>query len=429
VLQAVVWVFGVGMIIGMPLVLLIILASVTPWLVNPNFIADADFVIRSIVGGGDSTTLLAAPLFIISGVIMSKGGISERIFDVFFYLLGRMKGGIPCAVVMTSLFYGTISGSGIATAAAVGSMTIPLMLRMGYDPRYAGAIVAVSSGLGVIIPPSIPFIMFGLATGTSIGELFIAGILPGILIALLLMAYAVIYALVRGENRSKIDETYLTIKRRGFWDVFKNSIWALLSPVILLGGIYSGIVTPTEVACVSVFYVIIVSVFIYKTVKPGEIIGLFAESARILAPLALMFAAAIALGRVFTLLKVPTTLSNYIVSHFNSDLSILIAVSIAMLLIGMVMDTGPVILIFAPMLMPLAGMLGIDPVHLGVIMIINMAIGFVTPPFGVSLFVTSPMVQRSPMQVAWRATPLILVLLMALAVIIAVPEISLLLVK
>jgi len=426
-LAAVLVSFVVGIILGVPLVIVLGISTFLPGIINPHFMGDIQFVIRGIIGGGDNTGILAAPLFILSGIIMARGGISEKIFNVLAYWLGRIPGGMPSTVVLTCLFYGAISGSGTATCAAVGAMTIPILLKLGYDRTFTGALISSASGLGVIIPPSIPFIMYGLATGASIGALFIAGILPGLLVATCLIGYVIFYCVKNGEDREKIDAEVAQLKAKGFLPLLRESFWALLTPVILLGGIYSGVVTPTEVAAVSVVYSLFVSIFAYKTVKISQIFPLISESTKTLAPLALMLAVAIAFGRILTLLKVPTTLSAFITDNFHSKVAVLIMLNVALLFIGMIMDTGPALMILAPMLMPLAVELGIDPIHLGIIMVVNMAIGFVTPPFGVTLFVTSPMVDKPPLVIGAKSLPFIGMLVIALLLITFIPSISMVL--
>ena len=417
--------FVVGIVIGLPLVIVLILSTVVPGLIDPSFPGNVQFVMRAIIGGGDNTGILAAPLFILSGIIMAKGGISAKIFNIFAYVLGRVRGGMPCAVIVTCLFYGAISGSGTATCAAVGAMTIPILLELGYDNKFSGALVATSSGRGVIIPPSIPFFMYGMATGVSIGDMFIAGIVPGLVIALCLMAYSVFYCIRHGEDRQKINAKVEGLKEIGFIPLLKDGIWALLTPVILLGGIYSGIVTPTEVACVSVIYALIVSIFVYKTVTPSQILYLFAEACRSLAPLGLLIAVATAFGRILTLLQIPAILSNFIVSNFNSKVAVLLIMNVVLLLIGMFMDTGPALMILAPMLLPVARELMINPIHLGIIMVVNMAVGFVTPPFGMTLFVASPICKAPPLSIGKVAIPFIATFLIALLLITFVPAFSL----
>lgn len=417
--------FFVCLFAGVPLVLMLIFTSMLPGLMNPSFTGNVQFVMRGIMGGADSSSILAAPLFILSGVIMAKGGISKKIFDFFSYFLGRVRGGMPCAVIVTCLFYGAISGSGTATCAAVGAMTIPILLDLGYNPAFSAALVATSAGLGVIIPPSVPFIMYGTATGVSIGKMFIAGVVPGIVIAICLMIYAVVYCIFRGEDRKLIQEKTEELRKMGFWPLLKESIWALLTPVILLGGIYSGVVTTTEVACIAVVYALIISIFVYKSVRIQDTFYLMQEACKSLAPLVLMLAVATAFGRILTLLKIPALLSTLITTHFSSKVSILLMINVVLLFIGMIMDTGPALMILGPMLLPLAGNLGIDPIHLGIIMVVNMAIGFVTPPFGVTLFVASPIAKVPPMTIGKKALPFIATFLVALLLITFIPQISL----
>jgi len=210
-------------------------------------------ILNNTFSGANSTPILAVPLFILGGVIMAKGGISRKLFNFFAYFAGHFTGGLPCAVIMTCLFYGAISGSGPATTAAVGAMCVPFLSDLGYNKTWSAGLIAVAGGLGVIIPPSIPFVLYSLATGVSTGDLFLGGVFPGILIGIAMMVYAVYYCVKHGEDKEKINARMKELSDRGLVNLFKDSFWALLCPIIVLGGIYAGFVTPTEAATVSVF--------------------------------------------------------------------------------------------------------------------------------------------------------------------------------
>ncbi|HAS73933.1 MAG TPA: C4-dicarboxylate ABC transporter permease [Clostridiales bacterium UBA8960] len=420
-------VFLAGLILGIPIAIVLGLVSILPSIIDPTFAANIQYVIRGIVTGSDSTPILAIPLFILSGALMAKGGISKRLFDVFAYIVGKRTAGIPIAVIITCLFYGAISGSGIATTAAVGGMTIPILISLGYDKVFSAAMVATAGSLGVIIPPSIPFIMYGLTTGTSVGALFTAGILPGILIAFSLMIYAYIYCKIKGEDREKIDKNLNELRSKGFFRVLRESFWALLSPIIILGGIYSGIVTPTEAACVSVFYALIVCLLIYKTIKVQDIFKILSETVNSYGPLILLIALATVFGRVLTLLRAPLMIGEFLTGTFSSAITLLLAINVVFFILGMFLDVGPAIVILAPILLPAVTAVGINPIHFGIIMTVNLAIGMVTPPFGVNLFVASPMVQTPVMELGKKAIPFIIFFAIALFIITFVPAVSLIL--
>ena len=268
-------------------------------------------------------------------------------------------------------------------------MTIPLLVELGYDKKFCTALVAVAGSLGVIIPPSIPFIMYGMASGASVSDIFLAGIVPGVLIGLLLMVYAVFYCKKHGEDKEKINAKIDDLHAQGLWKVFKSSFFAVLSPVIILGCIYSGVASPTEAAVISVFYSLIVSIFIYKSLPIKKVYDVFVEAVRTYAPILFILAASIAFSRVLTLMQVPQLISGWILAHFTSKVVVLIVINLVLLLVGMVMDTTPAILILTPILLPIVEGFGMDPIHFGVMMVVNLAIGFVTPPIGVNLFVAS----------------------------------------
>lgn len=420
--------FIILLLLSVPIACSLGIVSLTPTLLDPNFHISAEYIIRSMLGGIDSFPLLAVPMFVLSGILMAKGGVSKKLFDVFSYFLGKHTAGMPCAVIVTCLFYGAISGSAPATVAAVGSMTIPLLIRMGYDKTFVTALVAVAGGLGVIIPPSIPFILYGMASGASVGKMFMAGIVPGLLIAGLLMLYAFYHCKRFGEDHELIDLEVNALHELGFLKVLANSFWALLTPVIILGCIYTGVASPTEAAVISVFYALIISMFVYKTLKFKDLKAVFVEAIRTFAPILFILAAAVAFSRIITLLQIPQMAGDFILQSFSDKVSVLIVINVLLLVVGMVMDTSPAILILTPILIPITTALGIDPVHFGIIMVVNLAIGFVTPPIGINLFVASSLTDVPVMQIARKAMPLIGFFLLALLAITFIPAISLCLV-
>ncbi|MDW7672609.1 MAG: TRAP transporter large permease, partial [Bacillota bacterium] len=413
-------VFMVSLVFAIPITMSMVLGALTPLMLGGTGSSIQQLIANSF-SGSDTTPILAVPLFILGGVLMAEGGISRRLFNFFAYFVGNLPGGLPCAVILTCLFYGAISGSGPATTAAVGSMTIPFLVDMGYNKTWSAGMIATAGGLGVIIPPSIPFVLYSLATGVSTGALFLAGILPGILIGLAMMVYAVVYCIRKGEDKEKISARMKDLRARGLFNLFKESFWALLSPIIVLGGIYSGIVTPTEAAVISVFYSLFVSLVIYKSFTVKSIIPFLGKAVKTYAPLCFVLAFAIAFGRVLALAKAPALIEGFIVNNFTSSFTVLTGIVVIFLLLGMVMDTGPAIVIMAPILLPAVRALGVDPVHFGVIMVCCLSIGLATPPFGLDLFVAGTIADTPPMQVANKAIPFILAFAVALFMITYIP--------
>ena len=418
-------IFVVSLIIAIPVSIALGITALLPSVCDPSFTVGAKYLIRAMFGGLDSFPLLAVPMFVLSGIIMAKGGISRKLFDIFAYFLGNLTAGMPCAVIVTCLFYGAISGSAPATVAAVGSMTIPILTSLGYDITFTTAIVAVAGGLGVIIPPSIPFIMYGMASGASVSNLFLAGIIPGLMIGGLLMFYAIYYCKRNGEDKEKIHTEVKKLHEKGLFNVVKESFFAILSPIIILGCIYSGIASPTEAAVISVFYALLISLFVYRSIHIKDIWGILKEAIRTFTPILFILATSTAFSRVLTLMQVPQTVSEFISSNFHSPVLILLVINLFLLIVGMVMDTTPAILILTPILLPIVTNLGMDPVQFGVIMVVNLAIGFVTPPIGVNLFVASSLTDVPVMHIAKKAMPMIIYFLLALLLITFIPAISL----
>ena len=412
------------LILTVPVGVILMIISIVPNLVG-HFVVDAEYIFRNMIEAFNNTTLLAIPLFMLSGVVMARGQISKKLYDVFAFFIGDLPGGLPAAVVVTCLFYGAISGSGPATTAAVGSMTIPFLVSLGYDLTFCAALVAVAGGLGVIIPPSIPFVMYCNSSGASVGDMFLAGIVPGILIGVLLIAYAVYYCKTKGEDKEKIHARVKELRAQGFWNVFKDSFWALLSPVIILGGIYTGIVTPTEAACLSVVYSLIISLFVYRSMSVKDLVPSLVESAGTISSCLIITGSAAIFAKVITLLRVPQGVAELLGGIADNRVLLLLLINFVLLIVGMLLDTGAAVLIMTPILLPLVTAVGVDPIHFGVIMIVNLAIGFVTPPVGMNLYVASSMTGIKPLAIAKKAIPQLVMFFIALMLITFIQGISL----
>ena len=420
-------IFVILLMIAVPIGIAVGITAMLPSLLTESFTVSGVYITRSMLGGINQTTLLAIPLFVLSGIIMARGGVSKKIFDVFSYFIGNLTAGIPCAVIATCLFFGAISGSAPATVAAVGSMTIPVMLEMGYDKKFTVALVAVSGGLGVIIPPSIPFILYAQAAGASVSDLFLAGVIPGLTVGAILMGYSIFYCKRHGEDKESIHRIVDELHKQSFGKVFFNSIWALLTPVIILGCIYSGITSPTEAAAISVAYSLIISLFVYRTLKFNELWAIFVEATRTYTPILFILAASVAFSRILTLLQIPQTVSVWITTSFTSKVAVLLIVNVILLIVGMIMDTTPAIMILTPILLPAVQAFGVNPIQFGIIMVFNLAIGFVTPPIGVNLFVASSLSKVPVVDIAQKAMPMIIMFLIALLLFTFVPWFSLVL--
>jgi C4-dicarboxylate transporter DctM subunit len=419
--------FLVMLVIGIPLAAIFGSIAFFPSLINPAFAYNCQAAIKSMFGGLDSFTLLAVPLFMLSGMIMAEGGISEKLFNFFAYFVGNKRAGFPCAVIITCMFYAAISGSSPATVSAVGAMTIPFLVKMGYDRVFAVAIVTVAGGLGVIIPPSISYIVFSSITSVSPSSLFIGGIIPGILIGVLLMVYAQIYCRKHGEDRKLLMAHYQAIRVKGFSKTLQESLWALLTPIIILGSIYGGIVSPTEAAVISVVYSIAVCIFSYHTLSWKDLGKVFQKGANTYVGILFIIAAATAFSRCITLLRYPQTISASILSAVSNKYAVLLIMNIIKWACGTLIDNIPNIMILSPILLPISTAIGVDPVHFGIIMTANLAIGMVTPPMGINLFVASSMTEIPIFKLAKATVPFLIAFLFALVLITFIPGLALLL--
>ena len=367
------------LILGVPIAFVLCGSSILAILTSGDL--HGAIVIQRMFSGSGSFTLLAIPFFVLAGNLMSVGGISKRLVNLCNSLFGHISGGLAMVAIITCAFFAAISGSSAATAAAVGTIIIPEMLHHKYDKDFAAATVASSAELGVIIPPSIGLIQYGVATGTSISDLFMAGFLPGIFICLVLCIVAHFMCKKQGFEPSKKATHQEKIQ------ALKDSILAILMPVIILGGIYSGLFTPTEAAVIAVFYGLFVGLFIYKEITLKDIPKILSDSTMTMATVLLIMSASTIFGWILTKLQIPQAVAKGFLGISSSKYIFLLLVNVLLLFIGMFCEAGAAMVILAPLLAPVAVTLGIDLVHFGVIMMSNLAIGMMTPPVGVNLYV------------------------------------------
>jgi C4-dicarboxylate transporter DctM subunit len=378
------------------------------------------FIGRGIVASMDSFPVLAVPIFIFAGEVMARGGISRRLFNFANSCVGGFTGGVPMATVFTCMLFGAISGSGSATFAAVGTIMIPIMTKQGYNRKFITALTAASGGLGVLIPPSLPMVMYGLSAGTSIGDMFISGVLPGILCGAALMIYAYIYS---KRNPVKVDDS--AEPRMSVVKALLDGFWALLCPVIILGGIYGGIFTATEAAGVAALYGILISRFIYKTLRLRELPGILLRAAKMNSPILIIVAVATVFGRVLTVQNIPTRLTQAILSFTDNRILIMLFLNVILLVAGMFLDTLAAIVILAPILLPIAAGIGVDPIHFGAIMVANLAIGFITPPVGTNLYAASSITGIPIKDILRAIIGPVAALLLCQVLIVVIPDLSL----
>lgn len=373
---------------------------------------------QALVTSCDSFPILAIPLFILSGDLMGAGGVSTRILNVCNVFFGRITGGIAIVTVLVCMFFAAVSGSGPATVAAVGTMVVPTMLKLGYDKPFVLALVATAGSIGVIIPPSIPMVIFGVSTGASVTSLFMGGFFPGLLIGVALIAYCYIHCKRRGFTGTADPFT-----RKAALDALWDAKWALINPVIILGGIYAGIFTPTEAAAVAAVYAFVCGAFLHRELTLAKFIKAISTSCSTTATTMVILGCATAFSKVITLEQIPTMVANGLMAISSNKIVILLLINLLLLIVGCFMDTTPAILILAPILMPVAASIGVDPIHFGLIMVTNLAIGFITPPLGINLFVASR-IADSPMEVILKGImPFIAVMLTCLMMITFIPEI------
>lgn len=374
---------------------------------------------QSSVTSIDSFSLMAIPFFMLVGTLMEKGGIAKKLVNVAELITGSMPGGLGMAAVLASMFFAAISGSGPATAAAIGGIMLFAMKDQGYKNDYSGALVAAGSTIGPVIPPSIPMIMYGVTLGVSVTKMFIAGIFPGILMGVALMIYNYFVSKKRGyKGISNADKT-----TKEKLKILFDAIPALLMPVIILGGIYSGVFTPTESAVIGVIYSLIVSIFIYKSLTLKEFTAALFNAGITSATIMVLFGAANTFGRLLTINDIPTMITNAMLSLTSNKWIIMILINLALIVIGMLLDTISSIVLFAPIFAPIAIAVGFDPLHFGIIMVVNLCVGMITPPMGGNLFIAQRIAGCSFEDIFKEVLPMIIILFGVVAILIFFPQI------
>ncbi len=411
---------AVLIVLGVPIAVSIGAASLAA-LVAGDQIPQLFLIAQRMVTALDSTVLLAIPLFVFAGVIMGKGGISKQIVDLCYELFGWIPGSLGVVTVVACMFFAAISGSAPATVAAIGGIMIPAMINDGYPAGFAAALSASGGIIGCIIPPSIPFVNYALITGESVSELFIAGVIPGIMMGVLLCVMTTFFS-----AKNKWGSRKKGVSIMGVLKALRSAVWALLMPAIILGGIYGGVFSPTEAAAVACVYGFLVSVFIYKGIKVKDMYEISFESVKTSAMILLIVSTANAFSFIVTTQQVPAKLSSFVLGITDNWILVLLLINVILLINGCFMETTASTFIYTPILFPLVTSLGVDPIQFGVVMIMNMTMGLVTPPLGINLFVANGIDKRVILseQVKY-VIPLFFGLVVVLMLVSYIPQLSL----
>lgn len=413
-------IFFMLIILNVPIAFALGISSVAYLLMSGEGILT--LVPQNMIKALDSFPLMAAPFFILAGKLMEHGGISKRLIAFAESVVGQLRGGLAHVGVITCMFFAALSGSGSATTAAIGGLLIPAMVKAGYKREFSTAVVAASGTTGIIIPPSVPLILYGVTASVSVSELFIAGIVPGILIGISFMVVCYVIALI---DDYKADEA-TSLKKIGH--SLKESIFALLMPVIILGGIYGGIFTPTEASVVAVVYGFLVGAFIYRELDFSRFKEIFVSSAVTSSVILLLISTASIFGMVLTRERVPHAIASFIGDSALSDIVVILLIVLFLLVVGTFMETIASIIILTPLLVPVAESIGMDLVHFGIIMIVNLAIGLITPPVGVNIFVGAQVGNVGYHKVVKALMPFVIMMIVDLLIIIFIPSLTMFLV-
>lgn len=408
--------FGL-MFLGVPIAISIFLAMVL--LISMNPVTTANFLAQTFYSGVASFTMLALPFFMVAGTIMETGGLSKRLVNAAKSMIGGITGSLGMVTIVACMFFGAVSGSAPATVAAIGAIMIPMMVQDGYSKYYATALTCCAGGLGVIVPPSYPMVLYGVTVNQSVGDLFMAGLGPALVVGGILMIINYVYCKkhnLKGDNKFSFMEML-----KSFWD----AKWALVMPVIILGGIYGGVFTATEAAVVAAVYGIFVGLFVYRELKLVRLWEIFRDNTAFIAGTMFVMAPAKATGQVFAYLNITRIISDFLFSISTNYYVILFMIFIILFIVGMFVQTTPAIVILAPTLVAVVQQVGVDPIHFGIIMTLALAIAFVTPPVALNLFVGSSMTGISIDRITRSAWPFLIGLIVAFFVVAYCPPIAL----
>jgi len=364
-------------------------------------------------------SLMAIPMFILAGQLLSKGSSAHRIIEFAKSIVGHLPGGLPIAAIFASIIFAAVSGSSPATVVAIGSIMFGAIQAAGYPKKYAIGTISTAGSLGILIPPSIVMIVYGVTAEVSIGKLFMAGIVPGIMIGIMMMVVTYIGAKRLGFTRTQPEPFKVRLKKMG------EATWALMTIVIVIGGIYGGIFTPTEAAAVACMWAFFVSMFIYRDIKWSNLFTIFLESAKTSAMIMFIIANAMIFAHFLTIENIPQMITNTLLEWNVTAIMFLILVNILLFFAGDFMEPSAIIMIMVPLLLPVATALGIDPIHFGIIIVVNMELGMITPPVGLNLFVTSGITGTSLKDVVVYSLPWSMTILVGLLLVTYIPQISL----
>lgn len=407
--------FFVLVIVGLPIAFAIGLAGAATFLTQsgqPGFV-----VAQKMIGGIDSFPFMAVPFFVFAGICMETGGISRRLVDFANCLVGSIRGGLAQVAVVTSMIFAGISGSGVADASAVGSVLIPAMRSKGFSAAFAAALIAAAGSIGMIIPPSMLMIVYGSLTGVSIGALFVGGIVPGVLVGLGLMVYAYVFA----RRQQYPVEAPASLGQ--LWKAFREAIWALITPIIIIWGIVGGAFTATEAGAVAAIYAFLISTLVYRELPLGRLKEVFVRSAVITASVLLVISFAAIFSYIMAIEQVPAAMRGFLMSLSENRFAILALIVAILIVLGCVIETMVIIIILVPVLAPIGAAIGFDPVQFGVMMVIALNLGGITPPVGVLLFLTSGLANVPLMAASRHILPMIPVFVAVIAIIALVPEV------